>query len=303
MSGRSSAARSVARAGGSRSLGFWGTAWRCAFVIGGAALFLTTCALPTQPFMPPGAVAFTPPAVYHQWWSMVESCAGQQGPFSAVRWYMMPGVQSFARKDMKVAGVWTRANNSIVVGEHVMLNGQLVRHEMLHALMQYGIHTRREFLQRCGGVVTCLQSCIEEAGPAHAGDPEIPRVPATQLEVDFEISPARPAMFEHEGWFSLIVKARNPSTHPVLAILPSAGTLGSRSFALDVAGPAVSYRRTAQATDTSMIYFGPGETKRHVFDFRLTNAYGGSGLAPGTYTVRAGYGDRWTSARTVVLGP
>lgn len=293
-----SGARAPARAG------FWPTAWRSALVGGLGTLVLTTCVRPTAPTLPAGALPFTPPAVYQQWWSMVESCAGRSAPLSAIRWYVMPGVQSFKRKDMTVAGVWTRADNSIVLGEYVQYNGHLVRHEMLHAVLQNGLHPRQAFLERCGGIVTCLQSCLTDAGPADVHVEQTPLVPPTALEVDFEVAPSDPGVLDHEGWFMFVVKARNPAGYPVIVALPSsAGPLDGRSFVLDVAGPNVTYRRGARAVDASMIHFEAGETKRYVFDFRLTSDVDGTGLPPGSYSVRAGYGDNWTSQRQVLLGP
>lgn len=292
-----------AEAGFPVGMGFWATAWRVALIGSVGLLTLTTCTLPTTPTVPPGAVAFTPPPVYQTWWSMVESCAGRTAPLSSVRWYVMPGVQSFTRKHMTVAGVWFRADNSIVLGELVRYNGQLVRHEMLHALLQQGLHPRKEFLEHCGGVVTCLQSCITEGGPSTVRPDATPRVPASALLVDFDVAPSRPDRTEHGGWFMFVVTARNPAPYPVMVALPTtSGPLDARSFGLDITGTAISFRRGARAVDASMIHFEPGETKRYVFDFRLADEDEDSGLPPGTYSVRAGYGDNWTSSRQVMLG-
>ncbi|HSA56362.1 MAG TPA: hypothetical protein VLE53_11715, partial [Gemmatimonadaceae bacterium] len=136
-----------------------------------AGTLASTCRSPTAVLPPEGAVPFTPPAVYASWWSMVEQCVGRAAPFEAVRWYVMPGAHSFNLGDLRVAGVWTRAGNAITVGEYARMNGQLVRHEMLHAIVQGGAHPRSLYLDRCAGVVTCGENCVREAGPASPPSP------------------------------------------------------------------------------------------------------------------------------------
>lgn len=263
----------------------------------------STCRSPTAVYPPDGAVPFTPPAVYASWWSMVEQCAGRRGNFQAVQWFLMPGAHSFDLGDMRVAGVWTRAGNAITVGEHARLNGQLVRHEMLHAILQGGSHPRAQYLGHCAGVVTCGENCIREAGPADPPGATVPRVLPTALNVKFDIAPGTPSASKDDGWFTLTVEAKNGRSTPVVIELPQAVAGSSRGFAFDLVGPLVAYRRSVRVIDDGVTYFPPGASKRYVFDFQLAGQDNPAGLVPGTYSIRAAFGDHWSGWGTITVGP
>lgn len=268
-----------------------------------AGVLASTCRSPTAVLPPAGALPFDPPAVYASWWSMVEQCAGRAGRFDAVRWYVMPGAHSFDLGGMRVAGVWTRAGNAITVGEHARMNGQLVRHEMLHAVLQGGSHPRSQYLSRCAGVVTCGENCIREAGPAAPPSATVPRVLPTALSVRFDLAPGIPTSAKDDGWFTLTVEAKNGRSTPVVIELPTSVAGSNRAFAFDIVGPLVAYRRSVRVVDDDVAYFQPGATKRYVFDFQLAGEENPAGLIPGTYSIRAAFGDHWSGWSTVRVGP
>lgn len=268
-----------------------------------AGILASTCRSPTAVLPPDGAIPFTPPAVYASWWSMVEQCAGRAGRFEAVRWYVMPGAHSFDLGEMRVAGVWTRAGNAITVGEHARMNGQLIRHEMLHAILQGGSHPRAQYLGRCGGVVTCGENCILEAGPADPPSATVPRVLPTVLNVKFDIAPGTPTSAKDDGWFTLTVEAKNGRSTPVLIDLPRSVAGSDRGFAFDIVGALVAYRRSVRVVDDGVAYFPPGGTKRYVFDFQLAGEDNPAGLVPGTYSIRAAFGDHWSGWSAIKVGP
>lgn len=263
----------------------------------------STCRSPTAVFPPDGALPFTPPAVYASWWSMVEQCAGRAARFDAVRWFVMPGAHSFDLGDLRVAGVWTRAGNAITVGEHARMNGQLVRHEMLHAILQMGSHPRSQYLARCAGVVTCGENCIREAGPADLPGAAVPRVLPTALNVKVAVAPGTPTSAKDDGWFTLTVEAKNGRSTPVVIDLPPSVAGSSRGFAFDLVGPLVAYRRSVRVVDDAVTYFPPGATKQYVFDFQLAGTGNPAGLVPGTYSIRAAFGDHWSGWSTIKVGP
>jgi hypothetical protein len=57
------------------------------------------------------------------------------------------------------------------------------------------------------------------------------------------------------------------------------------------------------AHDPAVASFTAGETKRQVFDFTVGNDLAANSLAPGTYTVRSGFGGRWVSQAPFVIVP
>src|SRR5687768_764740 len=114
-----------------------------------------SCDSPTAP-LPAGAVAFTPTSVYSWWWQQTESCSGRTGALSTVQWFVVPGVSSIATPNGNiVSGYWDPDGRRIVLAGESQYFGDLVRHEMLHALLGKGSHPRAEFIQKCSGVVVC----------------------------------------------------------------------------------------------------------------------------------------------------
>ncbi len=147
-------------------------------------LLLSTvaCTSIVDPALDPRAEPFHPLPVYARWWSMVESCSGLQGSLAEVSWYQVPGSETVDRSGDEVAGYWAPAGNRIVLGGEATLDGQVVRHEMLHALLrQLKGHPREYFLDRCGGVGSCASGCLTDAGPAATIEPTIRRPQTLRL--------------------------------------------------------------------------------------------------------------------------
>lgn len=84
--------------------------------------------------MPPGAIRIQAPRPYAFWWQMTEACSGRTGDIADIRWFVVPNADSFAVHGKQYNGYWFE-NNSIVIASTHRLVGQLVRHEMLHALL------------------------------------------------------------------------------------------------------------------------------------------------------------------------
>jgi hypothetical protein len=235
---------------------------------------------------------------------MVESCAGRRAAFDGVRWYVMPGAHSFSYGQMRVAGLWMRSGNTITVGEYARLNGQLVRHEMLHAVLQGGAHPRAKYLGSCAGVVTCGDNCVQDAGPPPPPAAGTPHVAATALALDFDLAPRAPTGQRDDGWFTLTVRATNPTGSAVLVDLPpSADGTSPRTFAFDINGALATYRRSVRGSGSEAALFSAGETKQYVFDLQLAGSSNPTGMQPGSYSLRVAFADRWSDWRTVVVGP
>jgi hypothetical protein len=271
-------------------------------------LSLAACESPTA--LPPGAVPFTPPAVYRQWWALTEACSGLHGSFDAVQWYVLPNASTVQLDDGTVANAaWEGNGNRIILTGQLdgLYAGDLVRHEMLHALLQAGGHPRDAFIGRCGGIVVCTTGC--DAGPAAAPAPDPNAIPVdpTALKIGVEVTTTPATSPDWEPYVMMVVTARNPSTHPWQVLLPpsgDAGAPGSFSYNLEskTRGDEVWYDMRADAPEVTR--FAAGETKRFIFDFWVRSVTSRYDVAPGTWTFRGAYGDVWApSPPTLTLVP
>ena len=274
------------------------------FLASGAALAsVVACHELVDPPLPAGAEAFAAPAVFELWWNMTETCSKRTAPLSGVSWYVVRGARTINDGRNTVSGYWSAASNRIVLAEAAAQVGAVVRHEMLHSLLRAGGHPRQAFLNDCGGVVSCGEDCLRDAGPAPAAPASAIGVPAESLDVSVEITPASPTSALFDGHFALTVLARNVSTRPVVASLSGgfeSQAVGFR-FAIAASGRQLVYDEPVH--DASETQFLPGETKRHVFDFVV----GGPGqpwaIEPGTHRVEVAYGAHWSSPIDLDVSP
>jgi len=276
-----------------------------------------SCGRLVDPPLPADAQLFVPPPVYAHWWAMVEECSGRRGSLERIQWYSAAeGLSNPDNSGDRVEGYWSRASNRIVLSRNRTIDGSVVRHEMLHALMGSGGHARREFLQDCGGVVSCPISCIRDAGAPVPWGPGTPTIAPSELQVTSVVSPASPSPTIDEGLATFTISVRNPFPYPVVVQLPSrsgGGVATSYRYAIrQIPGGGVSSGDLA--FDVGVTHFAPGETKRDVFDFAVVSipapSYGaisgiGSGitLPPGAYLFRGDYGGHSATDLSVTLNP
>jgi hypothetical protein len=276
-----------------------------------------SCGRLVDPPLPADARLFVPPPVYSRWWAMVEECSGLRGSLDKVQWYSAP--EELSNPDNsgdRVEGYWSRASNRIVLSRNRTIDGAVVRHEMLHALVRSGGHSRRRFLQECGGVVSCPPSCIRDAGAPLPWGPATPTVDPSQLEVTSAVSPRSPSSMIDGGLATFTISVRNPFAYPVVVQLPNSsggGVATSYRYAIrQIPGGGLSSANLA--FDIGVTHFAPGETKRDVFDFVVVSipapSYGaisgiGSGitLPPGSYLFRGDYGGHSATDLSVQLNP
>ena len=122
-----------------------------------------------------------------------------------------------------------------------------------------------------------------------------------------EVIPDNPGPDIDDGYFVMIVTARNPAATPVIVKLPPSGDGGpSVTFAYRVSGPngVVEYNTRKDAPED--VQFAAHEAKRFIFDFRVGRA-GREGsryvLPPGIFRFDGSYGDAWAPhPPTVPLG-
>jgi hypothetical protein len=263
---------------------------------------LIACGVITEP-MPDGTRHLSAPSVYQVWWSMTESCSRRSVAFSSIDWYVVPGVAQFVHNGIRMSGYWSQAGRRIVIAERAMLDGGLVRHEMLHAVLGKTGHSRDAFIEQCGGTVVCLAGCLDDVGPPPAIGINVGRVPASEMRVDVEGDPKAPEFSVDDGHFRLLVTVTNPRSDSVVVLLPSSGDAPPASFSFQLSGGRTGVWFTEHAWDAGVMVFGPGATRRAVFDFTLADRFDGFRAIPaGTYQVRGGFGPASSITRSLDVG-
>lgn len=266
---------------------------------------LLSCGRLVDPPLPEGAQPFAPPPVYATWWAMTEACAGVQAAMAAVQWFVVPGASAVHTGGVGDAdGYWSAAGHQIVLAEAAVGDGGVVRHEMLHALTGRASHTRADFLDRCGGIVSCGGPCIAEAGLPAAPAPAVASVDPEALEVDLTLMPAIPSQHTDRGHFALIVTVRNPAAFPVVVLFPAhRGGEVARTFGFTWSGPAGGVQGDELAFDAGLAFFGAGEIKHHVFDFVIGGGLARRTLPSGTYEVSGRFAGKHVTLEAVTVGP
>lgn len=98
-------------------------------------------------FAPEEATRFSPPAEYLAWWNATEACSGRHASMSRVTWFKVPG-EGFACPTGMCVGRW-EDNHTIYVAEAYLDHEMVVRHEMLHDLLDAHGHPDPPFGQPC----------------------------------------------------------------------------------------------------------------------------------------------------------
>ncbi|MEO5902875.1 MAG: hypothetical protein ABIQ55_02570 [Gemmatimonadaceae bacterium] len=258
-----------------------------------AIAFAVACERIVDPPLPPTSTSFVPPPVYAKWWAMTTTCSGISGSLEKISWYVVPLVAEFTLKKETVSAYWTEGSNSIVVADYSVLDGSVVRHEMLHSLVRTSGHPRSAFLERCLGVVSCTSACIADAGPPPRFDAPGPAVPADSIDVGIDFLPNRPASNIDGGVFTMVVSAHNKANQPVLVSLSPPGGVVAAPFSYDIRpafSPGVRLLGSINSTDPALTRFAAGETKRQYFDFVIGNVTRDRTITNGVYRVTAAYG-------------
>lgn len=200
--------------------------------------------------------------------------------------------------DQLVAGFWARQGDRIVLADSALELGSTVRHEMLHAILQSGEHPQEFFLGRCASILAC-PGCGTWSPPRR----DFVVVPAESISVDaqLELQPREP---DGQRWLSLWVVASNERSRPVVVTDPYRPRL-SAIFGFDLRGPSGGVSESMIASDSSTMFFQPFETKRWLYEFRVTDEpdLASFHVAPGRYTVLGRYGSHLSAIDTVTVAP
>lgn len=111
------------------------------------------CGLGTDPGsdLPAGAEPLVAPTEYQAWFSKTEACSGATGNYGHIEWYVVPGVRTFETDIGEKTGLWIRQGKHmqiIIAGEYTARE-LVVRHEMLHAILNRAGHPPEYFVDKC----------------------------------------------------------------------------------------------------------------------------------------------------------
>ena len=255
--------------------------------------------------LPAGGVQFEAPPIFSSWWKKVEACSGRSGSLSLIQWYVVPGVRSISYGTLIDVGGYTEigTHRIVLAGEGQMV-GPIVRHEMLHELLQVSGHPRRYFLEQCTGVLECAGSCVDDAGPPPVQPASVPRVPGDSFEVTIRIEPEHPRVDTLGGRFMVIVTARNRSNHPVvLRNPPPPNPLPPYTFGFVFGASGANIGFQDNAWDLDAAAFAAGETKQEIFDFAVDQQRNLMSIEPGTYQMRGFFEFHATPPLTFTVSP
>jgi hypothetical protein len=106
---------------------------------------------PTDEALPRGALPLAAPATYRTWFERTEACSDLRGRFEQIHWYVVPEVETFATAAGPKVGMWEKSAGTarIIVAGRYVDHEMVVRHEMLHHLLDREGHPAEYFVQRC----------------------------------------------------------------------------------------------------------------------------------------------------------
>lgn len=119
--------------------------------LAGLALLAACEALAPAAALPPDAQLMSAPPEYLEWWHKTEACSGLQGDPSTIEWFVVPDKAVFETEDGEKVGLWSRSREGvrIVLAGDYAHSELVVRHEMLHALLNHDGHPPEYFVTRC----------------------------------------------------------------------------------------------------------------------------------------------------------
>jgi len=257
----------------------------------------------------PPATTFqlAPPAVYARWWAMTEACSGISAPLSSVTFFAVPNDNALPSLSDQLDGYWTPTGNRIYITAADTLDGATIRHEMLHALLHDGGHSRNQFLSACAGVVPCQPNCVADAGPPPSPDPLAVTVPPDSLVVTVTVLPPLAGVENPPGFVTFSVNAYNAASHPVIINFGfPQGMQDFPTFGYDIADGAVTYQVGIDSNDPTSWSFAAGETKHYLFDVSpgpINQSIQAVAFPAGTYGLVGEYGFKFSAQSTLTIAP
>jgi hypothetical protein len=115
------------------------------------------------------------------------------------------------------------------------------------------------------------------------------------------MQPPLPSKSVDDGFFTIVISATNPK-NVVVAVTQD---LTDPGFSYTMSGAPGAIGASETIIDPARTVFAPGETKVKYFDLQigLATAFLQRTIAPGIYTLVAGYGKKQVRATGVRIGP
>ncbi len=115
-------------------------------VIGGCSSFG-----PSETTLPVGAVPMEARPEYQAWFGKTESCSHLKGQFQSLQWFVVPNAETFSTPEGPKVGMWEKSGNvaRIVIAGRYVGHEMVVRHEILHHLLDREGHPSEFFIDRC----------------------------------------------------------------------------------------------------------------------------------------------------------
>jgi hypothetical protein len=100
--------------------------------------------------VPANAVSMTPSPAwgYPAYWAQVEADAGQNGDYDRIEWYLVPNGPWAHGDNATIRGLWMRRGHRIYIANGFQRSGPVIRHEMLHDLLDDPSHRNPLFAYR-----------------------------------------------------------------------------------------------------------------------------------------------------------
>src|SRR5919112_6398140 len=114
----------------------------------------SACAAPRAagaPLAPMGRSWAVPTlGLYQEWWDKTVACSGRPGKMTDVSFYAVDAPSGAIELAGEMAHAWwVRDGNRIYLPANALSEEWLVRHEMLHALLQTSAHPTAKFVEAC----------------------------------------------------------------------------------------------------------------------------------------------------------
>lgn len=112
------------------------------------AVLVLLVACGQNPLAPDGAKRFHPPVSYLDAWASAETCTGVTAPFARIRWFVVEPDDAGYFETLEhesILGLWAYPHE-IYLSKDVIEHTGLIRHEMMHDLLQDGEHVHEAFL-------------------------------------------------------------------------------------------------------------------------------------------------------------
>jgi len=88
---------------------------------------------------------------YQDWFGRTEACSGLDGSFQTITWYVVPNAETFETPEGPKVGMWEKSGavTRIIIAGRYVAHEMVVRHEMLHHLLDREGHPSEYFTARC----------------------------------------------------------------------------------------------------------------------------------------------------------